>query len=437
VWFSERGGDVDLYWDGRNSREHIDWVRADVMANLEVPPGHTVRYFESGNEDSRNKNLVAWELNGPDSEELDRYGLEAIELLRGLPGLTSVKSPLEGAPGQVRVVMDAERANSLGVTANAAFQNIAWALRGWQLPRFQEDGRELPLIIEYDDEEVAGLSTLKDLQIFTGESVVPLASFAELEFEKGSRTIRRRNGQVNFTIQGRVDSPLQQKPVSDAGYELLKRELDLPRGYSIGEEGLVSTRQEEEMTELMGALVLSIVLVFLLMGILFESFLLPFSVLFTIPFAIMGAYWTLFLSGTTMDSVGWIGMIVLVGVVVNNGIVLMDRIHGLRQSEGLERREAVIQGAGSRVRPIVMTALTTVIGLLPMAISEPSGDGFDYRALATCVAGGLAISTFFTLWVVPLAYTVFDDLRAAIMARFSWILRLVRQASSARANALQ
>jgi HAE1 family hydrophobic/amphiphilic exporter-1 len=348
-----------------------------------------------------------------------------------------VKSPLEGAPGQVRVVMDSERANSLGVTANAAFQNIAWALRGWQLPRFQEEGRELPLIIEYDEEEVAGLSTLKDLQVFTGETVVPLASFADLQFEQGSRTIRRRNGQVNFTIQGRVDSPLQQKPVSDAGYELLKRELELPRGYAIGEEGLVSTRQEEEMTELLAALVLSIVLVFLLMGILFESFLLPFSVLFTIPFAIMGAYWTLFLSGTTMDSVGWIGMIVLVGVVVNNGIVLMDRIHGLRRSEGLSRREAVIQGAGSRVRPIVMTALTTVIGLLPMAISEPSGDSFDYRALATCVAGGLAISTFFTLWVVPLAYTVFDDLANAIWTRFVWSVRPVRRSSPARADAVQ
>ena len=427
VWFSERGGDVDLYWDVRNPREHLEWVRADVMANLTIPPGHTVRFFEGADESSRNKNLVTWQLTGPDSEELDRYGLQALELLSTLPGLNSVKSPLENAPGQVRVVMDAERANSLGVTADAALQNIAWALSGWQLPRFHEEGRELPLIIEYDDEELAGLSTLEDLQIFTGESVVPLASFADLRFEKGSRTIRRRNGQVSFTIQGRVDSPIQQKPVSDAGYELLKRELRLPRGYSIGEEGLVSTRQDEEMKELMGALALSVVLVFLLMGILFESFLLPFSVLFTIPFAIMGAYWTLFLSGTTMDSVGWIGMIVLVGVVVNNGIVLMDRIHGLRLSEGLERRRAVIEGVGSRVRPIVMTALTTVIGLLPMAISQPSGNGFDYRALATCVAGGLAISTFFTLWVVPLAYTVFDDLATALSTRFTWAVRPMRR----------
>jgi HAE1 family hydrophobic/amphiphilic exporter-1 len=157
------------------------------------------------------------------------------------------------------------------------------------------------------------------------------------------------------------------------------------------------------------------------MGILFESFLLPFSVLFTIPFAIVGAFWTLFVTNTAMDSVGWIGIIILVGVVVNNGIVLIDRVHRLRAE--LPRFEAVLTGCAQRVRPILMTALTTVIGLLPMSIAEPPGDGIDYRALATCVAGGLTVSTLFTLWVVPLASTVLDDLAQALSVHSRWALR--------------
>jgi HAE1 family hydrophobic/amphiphilic exporter-1 len=108
-------------------------------------------------------------------------------------------------------------------------------------------------------------------------------------------------------------------------------------------------------------------------------------------------------------------------VVVNNGIVLIDRVHRLRGE--LPRFEAVITGCGQRVRPVLMTALTTVIGLLPMALAEPPGDGIDYRALATCVAGGLCVSTLFTLWVVPLAYTVLDDLAQALALHTRWALR--------------
>ena len=123
-----------------------------------------------------------------------------------------------------------------------------------------------------------------------------------------------------------------------------------------------------------------------------------------------------------MDTMGWIGLIILSGVVVNNGIVLIDRIHTLVQS-GLPRAEAVRTGCSQRVRPILMTALTTVFGLMPMALSEPPANGIPYRALASIVAGGLFASTFFTLWVVPLAYTIMDDLARLLAGRSRWALR--------------
>ena len=171
------------------------------------------------------------------------------------------------------------------------------------------------------------------------------------------------------------------------------------------------------------AAILALVLVFLLMGILFESFILPFSILTTIPFTIVGAYWTLYLTGTAMDSIGWIGIIILIGVVVNNGIVLIDRVHRLRL-EGVPREQAVLDGSAQRVRPIMMTALTTIGGLMPMAMGSAATDGIDYRALATCVSGGLGFSTVFTIWVVPLTYTLMDDLGQAFRLRSGWYVRL-------------
>ena len=331
-------------------------------------------------------------------------------------------TPRDSAPDQVRVAIDRDAALELGVNSESIQQTIAYVLHGFALPRYQEEGREVPLQIEYDEDKVAGLSSLRDLGVWSGTGVVPLSSFADLSFAKGSHGIYRRNGRTAFTLTAEIDDPLRMIEVTEAGNRALAQ-IELPRGYEIDVADSARNRQQAEFDELLRALLLSIVLVFLLMGILFESVLLPFSVLFTIPFAILGAMWTLFVTGTPMDSMGWIGLIILAGVVVNNGIVLIDRIHMLAE-EGLPRTRAVITGCGQRVRPVLMTALTTVCGLIPMALSRPTGDGIDYRSLATIVAGGLVTATFFTLWVVPLAYTVFDDLGRVLALRTRWWVRL-------------
>jgi multidrug efflux pump subunit AcrB len=436
VRFDELGGRASLYWDEPCPREKYDQVVKALREGLRPPPGHKIFLYDADNRQvaERSKTLVSFELTGPDSDELERWGLLARAGLEKIEGLSGVTTPLENAPGQVRVRFDSDKAQSLGVTPENAFQSIAWALRGWQLPRFQEPGREIPLLIEYDDEQVAGLDTLRDLQIFTENSPVPLASVADLNFASGAKSIYRRNGQVTFTLTAKVEDAARQRELSQAGYAAL-RQLDLPRGISLGQTDLVSQRQDQELREIKSAFLLSLVLVFLLMGVLFESFVLPVSVLFTIPLAISGALWTLFLTGTNMDSVGWIGMIILAGVVVNNGIVLIDRIHGLRAQEGLERDRAVILGTAQRVRAVLMTALTTILGLIPMAMTEPPADAIDYRALATCVAGGLAVSTVFTLWAVPLAYTLIDDFAVWFGGLVRWSLR-PREWRAARAAAL-
>lgn len=413
--FDLRSGRITLYWDIGLARDEYKAIEREVRENLVARPGHRLRFGGEDQVDARDKNVVTFRMVGPDSEQLGRIGERAIKTLETIPGLHGVQTRENEAQSQVRVVFDSDIAQGFGITPNAALQNIAWALRGWQLPRYQEEDREIPLIIEYDDQQVAGLGTLRDLDVFGGQSAVPLSSFAQFQFAHGERAIERRNGQTSYTITARVDDPLRQKELSDAGYAALKS-LDLPRGYSVGEEDLVGTRQEQELTEILFAFALAMVLAYIVMAILFESFLLPFTVMFTVPYGMVGAFWTLYLTGTAMDSVGWIGVIILVGVVVKNGIVLIDCVQRLRD-EGIERSEAVLRGCALRVRPVLMTALATVIGLIPIMIAEPASEGIDYRALATCVAGGLAVSTVFTLWVVPLAYVLFDDFTKAIAKR--------------------
>ena len=156
---------------------------------------------------------------------------------------------------------------------------------------------------------------------------------------------------------------------------------------------------------------MAITCVFLLMGVLFESIVLPFSVILSIPFAFLGVYWMLFITGTAFDFMAGMGCIILIGVVVNNAIVLIDMINRLRAT-GMGRAEAVLEAGHNRFRPILMTTFTTVFGLLPMAMGNSAMLGTPYAPLGQAMIGGLLCSTVLTLLVVPLFYTYLDDLRA-------------------------
>ena len=420
--YDENSARFSMHFSERRADADVDAIEAVLESELPRIPGHRLIFYNANQSSNTSTSVARFILTGPDSRELERIGAEAEEILAKVPGLSQISSPLQNSPEMIEVTVDRELAHSLGVNTEAIQNSISWTLGGWPLPRYQEEGREIPLVIEYDEAEAAGLNSLRELGIFAQSGLVPLTAIAELSFKKGAREIYRSNGQTSFTLEAKVDDPLQVIPVTERAYRALAQ-IDLPRGFTWDRSESAARRTEDEFKELGQAFWFSLALVFLLMGILFESVLLPFSVLCTVPFAAMGAMWTLFLTGTPMDSFGWIGLIILSGVVVNNGIVLIDRIHSLRRN-GVERSQAVIDGCGQRVRPVLMTALTTVCGLLPMALTQPPSQSMvDYRALATIVAGGLITSTFFTLWVVPLAYTVFDDLASNLGKAIAWATR--------------
>lgn len=416
--FRSGGGEVDLRWPEVIDPKLLDKYRTRLRKELPSYAGHRVRFRGEEEVSDSSKQFVAFEIRGTDPDRLQDLGEQAAAILERVPGLSDVSTSAEESPDQLLLELDGDVAFSYGLSSQGALRGVGWALRGAQLPRFQERMSEVPMFIEYDKAALAGLDTLKDLSVWGENGSVPLSTFSSIRFQPSPSRIVRRNGQISTTITARLADPTTQAKLVEEGYDALLG-LDMPRGYTFGRDDSVAVRGMEEVNDLKNAAMLSVVLVFLLMGILFESLLLPFSVLTTIPFAILGAFWTLYVTGTPMDSIGWIGIIILVGVVVNNGIVLIDKIHRLRREDGFSRRDAVIEGAAARVRPILMTALTTVVGLLPMATGDAPAQGIDYRALSTCVAGGLAVCTFFTLWVVPLSYTLIDD----FARRLVWTVR--------------
>jgi HAE1 family hydrophobic/amphiphilic exporter-1 len=264
----------------------------------------------------------------------------------------------------------------------------------------------VPIIIEYDEPETPDRATLTDMVIGTPAGQVPLATFARFANARSSTVIVRRDGRISDSIglrTGHDDIKRNYRAV-----ESLMAGIELPEGYRWTQDGGWEEFQRQNR-ELMMGLTLALALVFLLMGVLFDSLILPLCSILTVPFGIVGAYWAYKLTGTPIGVLEIMALAVLSGVVVNNGIVLIDRILQYERS-GTPREESIQRAVADRVRPVVITALTTVCGLLPVAISEPSGDGFSFQGLSIGVCAGVSVSTVFTLWAVPLLYSLLRSL---------------------------
>ncbi|NOZ87261.1 MAG: efflux RND transporter permease subunit [Deltaproteobacteria bacterium] len=249
-------------------------------------------------------------------------------------------------------------------------------------------------------------------------SDLALDTMADFDISKGFAEIRRENRKTALEIKAYTTK----QNLSEVGAEIDRviAGFSFPRGYKV-DKGDRFARMSELFGDIFFSVLLGVVFVYLILAGLFESFILPISVITSVPFAVLGVYWTLYLSGTVFDVMAGVGVVILIGIVVNNAIVLVDLINRLK-SEGLERTQAVVQGGRHRLRPILMTALTTIFGLIPMAIGKAQVIGVPYAPLGRAVIGGLLASTLFTLFVVPIAYTYLDDLSkvySSLLAKFS------------------
>lgn len=401
------------------------------IARGELPrmPGVDAQIGWGGNNQGQNTQIEV-NIRGDDVGTLETLGEEVRRVLRGLPGVITASTDLEDGAGQeLRLRADREALARYGQSARSIGQTVGFALRGTQLPDYHDNNKEVDVVARFRYEDREDLDRLLDFPMWSATGSVPLRSLVDPEVAPGFGTIRRTDRITSFPLTVELEPDADPMEVRGAITGALNG-MAWPRGYTWDFYGSGPTNPENDTARNL-ALVLSITFVFLIMGVLFESFLLPLSIITSIPMALFGVYWTLYLTRTPLDVMGGVGLVILIGVVVNNGIVLIDLVTRLR-ADGMSRTDALVEAGGRRLRPILMTALTTIFGLLPMALGTSTFIGIPYAPMGRVVAGGMVAGTLLTLFFVPFMYTVLDDAGATSSRWTAWVFQPLLRRSQAR-----
>ena len=345
----------------------------------------------------------ALEISGEDYTELERILKESKAILEQNPGLYNLTTSMDEGTPEVEVAIDRFKTSYYNVAVDNVINQVKSYLEGASAGNFEKDGELKDITIKLGD---ISLHQLRDLMITAGTVKVPLSELAEIKTIVSPREITRRNQSRTCYIYAMVKGDRAFDQIVKESESLLKS-VTLPADYKMeftGEE----LKRKESMSNLTFALILSLILVFMVLAAQFESIIQPLVIMLTIPLAGVGTVLTFVLLGKSLNMMAYIGIIMLGGIAVNNAIILIDRINQLRE-EGINRKEAIILAGSQRIRPILMTSLTTMLALLPLTIGI--GESASLRSpMALAVIGGLFSSTLLTLIVIPCVYWVFDNL---------------------------
>jgi len=355
-------------------------------------------------------------INGEDTETLLELARQVAPILSTIEGVTKVTPGSKNGTREVRVILNPQKLNQLGLSPQDVGTTISIALRKQQLRTFRSEFGETEITLTFAGQKKAAIGDLAGLPIELpnpkagGSRSVRLDSVAKLEVRQSLPQITRFDRRTSSRLTIDYADTTSADEVRKASNELMKN-VPLPNGYSWGFGR--STDREEKIGKIFATnMLLAVLMIFIVMAALFESLILPLAVITSILYAVVGVYWYFFFTGTTMSMMAMIGILVLMGVVVNNGIVLVDRINHYRE-EGHHKRDAVLHAANDRIRPILMTVLTTILGLLPLSLGDTQlgGGGPAYFPMARAVIGGLAYSTVATLICLPVIYLFLDYTR--------------------------
>ena len=395
-------------------------LKERIRENLPKFVRATPRFgFEQGNSGGVQINLT-----GVSTDVLLELKDDIIPLIERIDGITDVTSDIRGQKQEMQIKIDRTAAFRHGLSSRDVSNAVALALRGQPLRTFRHgDTGEIDIWLNYDLKVKKSISELKKLPIIVkDDKVITLDSLATLMIKPRLSEIRRFNRQTAITIQANLDEiTLEEARIK---LEQTLGEIALPTGYNYNLDGSFIRQNQSE--DVMGQnMILAICMIYIVMAALFESLLLPTAVITSLLFSFVGVFWAFMITGTPMSVMGMIGMLILMGIVVNNGIVLVDRINQIID-EGEEITNAVIRGCKDRLRPILMTVSTTILGLVPLAFgnTQIGGDGPTYAPMAIAIIGGLLFSTITSLYLVPLAYVLLLRLKAktAVMVNDSKLL---------------
>ena len=408
VFFAEQGwaGIRLTLEDGKG----IDPKAIQEMMRKEMPKLARAEVgFQGSNDQGKDANEVQFYLTGDSSEELVALGEGLLPLLSRREELRDVRVDSGDENSEVQVTVDRARAMAYGFSAQDVAQYIAIALRGSPLREFRRGDTEVPVNVRFAGAEQFRMEDLSSLSLRRADgSTVPLLSLVDVNVRRGASQIWRQNRQTGLSIKAAIGGKFTKDDARKAVEAVMSKARFKP-GYSW--DWGQNQREDDEAAGQMGTnMVIALVMILVVMAALFESLLFPIAILSSILFSFLGVFWLFYFTGTSFSIMAMIGMLVLMGVVVNNGIVMVEHINALRRS-GKSRTDSLVEGSKERLRPILMTMGTTILGMLPLCLAgaQIGGDGPPYYPMARAVAGGLAFSTVVSLLFLPSIYTLLDD----------------------------
>ena len=361
-------------------------------------------------DDQQSSGGVQMTISGDSTSELENLAQEVTRVLGRVPGVVDVRAGALAGEREIRVHVDRERALHAGLDTEQVATAVMVALRGEELPQYRGSNGEVTLRLAYQKSDRQTLDQLRNLQLYNAsKQPIRLDSVADFSVSEGPTSIDHVNRGTSLDI----DLDLSSKTTFDEVRPRIKQIMDslnFPPGYqwSFGE----GVQQDDSDNQTMVTnMLLAALCIYIVMAALFESLLHPAAILSGIVFSIFGVFWFFLITGTSFGIMAMIGILILMGVVVNNGIVMVDHVNQLRR-EGVARHAALVQGATHRLRPILMTMSTTILGLVPLAVGNTTigGNGPPYFPMARAIIGGLAFSTVVSLLVLPTIYVLLDDL---------------------------
>lgn len=406
---------TEVYFDkNRITLEEMERIRKELSERLPVIPGARIRLGRQSG--ARAENFINASLYGDRPETLQALAREARRRLLSRPDFDEVYTDLNRAQEEVAIRLDRALARKYGISAQSVSDLLAIVVRGRQVRGFRTARGEVDIIVRLQSADRDSLQDLKSVVVGRGRDgqEIQLSQVADLEIQKIPATLRREDRRTYSELWAVYSGEKRDEGMKQVTEVM--NSLTYPPGYGWS-YGFWTRRQQSEDRDFLFNILLALFMVYFVMASLFESFAHPFAIMFSLPFAVVGITAFLFITGTPFNIMAKIGLLVLIGIVVNNGIILIDHINNLRR-EGISRREAILAGCRERLRPILMTAGTTVVGLIPLAFSTSSLFDLRYFPMARTVMGGLIASTILTLIVLPTYYTLFDDL--AVWLKRTW-----------------
>ncbi len=387
-------------------------VAQDLRVKLTGLPGVVLRPRASGgnNQMSRMFNMggegrLSLEIRGHDLEDSRALAIRAKALMDQTPGIKGARIGREEGRPELAVRVDRPKAALLGLRQSDVASTLRTNVAGTTAAQFRERGFEYPIVVRLREEDRSRVEDVDQVMLSAGQGqVLQARNLLDVRTQKGPVQIERRNQERITRVSAEIEVPL-----SEAVRSVQTRipGMAIPRDFSVG-FGTEVEEQAKAFNQLLLTLILALILTYAVMASQYESLKDPFIIMFSVPLAAIGVVGALLLTGTTFSLQAYIGVIMLAGIVISNAILLVDYTNVLRRRDGLPLRDAVELAGRTRLRPILMTSLTTVLGLVPMALAL--GEGSEIQApLARVVIGGLVTSTLITLVFVPTVYTLFEE----------------------------